>query len=56
MRTKDKLRSNKTLLEDLREIRDKLSLEMKDMTPDQIKDFLKTKKTLHPTAVWNKVG
>ncbi|MCK9411145.1 MAG: hypothetical protein M0Q53_02515 [Prolixibacteraceae bacterium] len=56
MKTKDKIRSNKTLLEDLREIRDNLSLEMKDMTLDQIKDFLKTKKTLHPTAVWNKVG
>jgi hypothetical protein len=50
MKTKTKqTKTTKTLIEELREIRDKLSLEMQDMTVDQIKEYLKKKKTLHPT-------
>jgi hypothetical protein len=52
MKTKEK--PDKTLIEDLREIRDKISLDIKDMTLDQIKNYLKEKKTLHPTQVWSK--
>ena len=52
MKTKEK--TDKTLIEDLREIRDKISLDIKDMTLDQIKNYLTGKKTLHPTQVWSK--
>jgi|WetSurMetagenome_2_1015567.scaffolds.fasta_scaffold649218_2 hypothetical protein len=51
MKTKDEVITEQTILEQLREIRDKLSLEMKDMTLEQIKEFLKKKETLHP-LVW----
>ena len=52
MKTKENIKTDKTPIEELREIRDKLSSEMKDMTLEQIKDFLKKKDTLHLTAVW----
>ncbi len=52
MKTKDEIKTDKTLIEELREIRDQLSFEMKDMTSEQIKDYLKEKKTLHSKAVW----
>ena len=52
MKTKDKIKTDKNLIDELREIRDKLSFEMKDMTSEQIKDYLKKKETLHQTAVW----
>ena len=52
MKTKEK--TDKTLIEDLREIRDKISLDIKDMTLDQIKSYLKGKETLHPTQIWSK--
>ncbi|MEI7961633.1 MAG: hypothetical protein WCI04_04835 [archaeon] len=55
MKTKEKRKTEKTLLEQLREIRDDLSLEMKDMTLEQIKEYLKNKDTLHSTEVWDKV-
>ncbi len=52
MKTKVKRKTEKTLMEQLREIRDELSLEMKDMTLEQIKEYLKNKKTLHSDKVW----
>jgi hypothetical protein len=54
MKTKIKNKTDKTLIEQLREIRDKISLEIKDMTFEELKDYLKKKKTLHPTTVWPK--
>jgi hypothetical protein len=53
MKTKPKkTKTGKTLIEELREIRDSLSMEIKDMTIEQIKEYLKKKKTLRPPAVW----
>jgi len=52
MKTKEKKKTEKTLLEQLREIRDDLSLEMKDMTLEQIKEYLKNKETMHPKEVF----
>jgi hypothetical protein len=52
MKIKDREKGEKTLLEQLREIRDKMSLEMKDMTFEQIKEYLKKKETLHPRTFW----
>lgn len=56
MKTKSENRTDKTLIEQLREIRDKVSLEIKDMTSDQLKDYLKKKETLHPIVHWHQEG
>ena len=56
MKDKEKIKTEKSYLVQLREIRDKLSLEMKDMTLDQIKKYIETKETLHPNTVWKKQG
>ena len=39
----------------LREIRDKISLDIKDLTTEQMKEYLSKQNTLHPT-VWQKEG
>jgi len=51
METKE-IKKDKSILTDLRSIRDKISNELKDMTAEQIVEFLKKKKTLHLTSVW----
>jgi hypothetical protein len=53
MKTKSKNTAEKTYLDRLREIRDKVSLEIQDMTPDQLKDYLAKKKSLRPNAAWH---
>jgi hypothetical protein len=45
----------KTLIEQLREIRDKISLDIKDLTTEQMKEYFSKQNTLHPT-VWEKDG
>ena len=45
----------KTLIEQLREIRVKISLDIKDLTTEQMKEYFSKQKTLHPT-VWQKEG
>jgi hypothetical protein len=51
MKTK-KNKKTKSMLADLRSVRDKISEELKGMTTEQIVEYLKQKKTLHPTSVW----
>jgi hypothetical protein len=51
MKTK-KIKKGTSMLTDLRSIRDKMSVELKGMTPEQILEHLKKKKTLHPKSVW----
>lgn len=48
------IKNEKSLLINLRQIRDKISNELKDKSADQIVEFLKSKKTLHPISVWEK--
>ena len=48
MKTKE-IKKEPSVLADLRSIRDKISNELTGMTPEQIVEFLKKKKTLHPT-------
>ncbi len=55
MKTKNEARTDKTVIDQLREIRDTVSLEIQDMTMEQLKEYLDDKKTLHPTAVWQKI-
>ncbi|HRI01404.1 MAG TPA: hypothetical protein PK006_10170 [Saprospiraceae bacterium] len=51
MKTKE-VKKDITILTDLRAIRDKISEELKGKTTEQIVEYLKKKKTLHPTSVW----
>lgn len=54
MKTKEKIKNEQSLIEELRLIRENLNLEMKDLTITEVKEFLNKKKTLHPNAVWQK--
>jgi|JFJP01.1.fsa_nt_gi hypothetical protein len=51
MKTKE-IKKEKSILVDLRSIRDKISNELTGMTPEQVVEYLKKKKTLHPKSVW----
>jgi hypothetical protein len=55
MKTK-KTEKQKSLLFELRSIRDTISGELTGMTPDQMVAYLKKKKTLHPKVNWEKSG
>jgi hypothetical protein len=55
MKTKE-IEKDKSILTELRSIRDKISIELEGMTTEQIVEYLKKKKTLHSTKVWQKQG
>jgi len=56
MKTKEIKKTEEiTLIEQLREIRDKISLDIKDLSIEQMKEYFSKQKTLHPTA-WQKEG
>jgi hypothetical protein len=44
----------KSVLQQLRDIRDKLSLEIQDMSYEQLKEYLDKQKSLHPKSKWHK--
>lgn len=52
----EKITNEKSLLTELRSIRDKISSELAGMTPEQIVEHLKTKKTLHPAQYYEQMG
>lgn len=41
-------------VEELRQIRDKIGSEIKDMTFDQLKEYINSKLRLHNSTVWSK--
>ena len=47
-------KKEKSVNEKLREIRDQISMDIKDMDHKQLKKYLKTKKSLFPASVWGK--
>jgi len=47
-----KTKKDKNLIDELRQIRDKINLEIKDLSLEQLKQYWKTKETLHPTRAW----
>ena len=51
-------RPGKSTVEQLREIRDKISAETQNMTFEQFKIYVeeRLKETLHPNATWHKRG
>lgn len=52
----EKQQIGKSTIEQLREIRDKISAETQDMTFEQLKKYVEDRmtETLHPSAVWRK--
>ena len=53
MKTKETTKTEKTFVEEMRKIKDKVNLEIKDLTPEQLKAYLAKQETLH-TAIWGK--
>jgi len=51
MKTK-KEKHKKSTVRELRDIRDNIGLEIKDMNYEQLKKYIDDKLTLRPTAVW----
>lgn len=55
MKTKEiKKSEEQTLIEQLREIRDKMSLEIKDLTNEQMSEYFSKQRTLLPNRAWQK--
>jgi hypothetical protein len=52
MKTKDVIKTDKTFVEQLREIRDKVNLDIKDLSLAELKEYMNKQKTLHSTSVW----
>ena len=54
----EKQKPGKSIMEELREIRDKISLETQDMTYEQLRKYiderLSTPGSLYPKEVWDK--
>ena len=51
-----KTKKEKSAILQLRNIRDKIGLDIQDMTFEQLKKYIEERLTLHPTAVWQKAG
>lgn len=56
MKTKTSKQSKKTVVQHLREVRDKINLDIQDMTIEQLRAYLKKQKTLHPRSYWQKAN
>ncbi|RPI75640.1 MAG: hypothetical protein EHM47_02085 [Ignavibacteriales bacterium] len=59
MKTKERkktssVKTNKSVMKQLRNIRDKISLEIKDMNYQQLKNYLDKQKKFFPKKVWQK--
>ena len=52
MKTKNITKPGKTVTEQLREIRDKVSLDIKDLSLKELKEYMNKQETLHPKSVW----
>lgn len=52
----EKQKTGKSIMEELREIRDKISLETQDMTYEELRKYIdkRLSGTLHSKEVWNK--
>ncbi|MEZ4908979.1 MAG: hypothetical protein R2771_15375 [Saprospiraceae bacterium] len=45
-----------SLIDELRQIRDKINMEIKDLTKEQLKQYWKSKSTLHKHSFWQNIG
>lgn len=53
MKTKE-IKKIKSTIEQLRDIREKISLDIQDMNFEELKKYIEKKLTLHPKSVWQK--
>ena len=49
-----KKKKEKSAIQELRDIRDKIGLEIQDMTFEQLKNYIEKRLTLHPARAWQK--
>lgn len=49
-----KEKKEKSTVQQLREIRDKIGTEIQDLTYEQLMKYIEKKSKLHPTRVWQK--
>ena len=49
-------KQNKSVMQELRDIRDKISLDIQNMNFEQLKEYIDARLTLHPKTVWQKEG
>lgn len=56
MTSKTNIQTEKSTVAQLREIREKVNLEIKDLSAQQLKDYLNKKETLHPAKFWKKLS
>jgi hypothetical protein len=54
MKIDKKITVEKTIVEQMRAIRDRINLEIKDLPKDQLDFYWSKQKTLHPAALWEK--
>ncbi|MEK7263769.1 MAG: hypothetical protein AAB071_04575 [Bacteroidota bacterium] len=47
-------KQKKSVMQELRDIRDKISLDIQDMNFEQLKKYIEERLTLHPKTVWQK--
>ncbi len=52
MKTKTKHKEEDAVIQRLRQIRDKINDEIKDLSPIELKDYFKKQITLHPKSFW----
>ena len=55
MKTSIMIKTEKTFVEQMREIRDKVNLEIKDLSSTELKQYLDKQKTLHPIGFWKQI-
>jgi hypothetical protein len=53
MKTKHK-KEKKSVIQELREIRDKISLEIKDLSFEDLVKYFNRQKSLYPSNIWRK--
>ena len=51
---KTEKKKEKSAVEQLRDIRDKISCDIQDMTYEQLKKYINERLTLHPQSSWQK--
>lgn len=56
MKNNIKEKSNNSMISQLRAIRDKISLEIKDMNKNEMKNYFKRKKSLFPESKWKEAS
>lgn len=47
-----KIKEKKSIIQELREIRDKISLETMDMSFDELKEYIASNSKIHVVSVW----